>query len=137
MPVEADQWYLVTDYKDIYYFINTDSVWAGSSYTTFSVMSVNKKSHKVDVIKKCTINCVTKTMAVRKVVRRGFFGEREENSFEDGLRWYDIPPNSAAESMERLVCSGSKPRERLKEYCMDPYSQSMVKPWTHLFDTTR
>ena len=83
---------------------------------------MNIRTGEVKATKECTINCRDEIIAVRKVLRPGFFGNLEGTSFEYDLEWYEIPPNSATEAIGKIVCSSGRPRENLRDYLLDPYT---------------
>jgi len=131
--VYAYQWHLATEAKNTSYFIDTENMLTGHLSVTFFVMNVNKKTGEVRSIKKCTINCGDSIIAIREVSRQGFFGGLEKISYEYDLMWSDISPNSATESIEKMVCAGGRPRQELKEYCSDPHIQGLEETCSYLF----
>ena len=122
VPVCAHQWSFAVDSKNTYYFIDSENILMGSKSITFWVMNMNIRTGEVKATKECTINCRDEIIAVRKVLRPGFFGNLEGTSFEYDLEWYEIPPNSATEAIGKIVCSSGRPRENLRDYLLDPYT---------------
>src|SRR4030042_3523099 len=125
VPVYAHQWSFAADSKNTYYFIDSENILMGRKNITFLVMNMNVKTGEVKSIKECTINCVDEIVAVREVWRHGLFGNLEKTSFEYELEWYEIPPNSATESIEKIVCLSGRPRKDLRDYLLEPYTRDL------------
>lgn len=106
----------------------------GRKNITFWVMNMNIKTGEVKSIKECTINCEDEIIAVREVLRHGFFGNLERTSFKYDLEWYEIPPNSATESIEKIVCSSGRPRENLRDYLLEPCTRYLGETGAVLCD---
>jgi hypothetical protein len=135
--VHARQWHFAAEAKNTSYFIDCEDVNASRFNVTFWVKSVAKKTGKVKSIKKCTVNCGDRTVAVREISRYDVFGNLEKTSFEFHLRWYEIPRNSATETIEKIVCTCGTPRQELEEYFSTPYARGIEEKLSHLFSKNR
>ncbi len=122
VPVYASQWYFAASKKNSYYFVDSENVEISGTNVTFWVMSVNPETGKVLSTKKCTIDCAVDIIAVREALRHGFDGTSVE-SYKNNLDWYVIPPDSATESIERLLCSDGEPRKDVNKYLMKLFSK--------------
>jgi len=122
VPVYASQWYFAASKKNGYYFVDSENVEVSGTNVTFWVMSVNPETGKVLSTKKCTIDCAVDIIAVKEVLRHGLDGTSVE-SYKNNLDWYVIPPDSATESIERLLCSDGEPRKDINKYLMKLFSK--------------
>jgi hypothetical protein len=122
VPVYSSQWYFAASKKNSYYFIDSENMEIGGTNVTFWVMSVNPETGKVLSTKKCTIDCAVDIIAVKEVLRHGFDGTSVE-SYKNSLDWYVIPPDSATESIERLLCADGEPRKDISKYLMKLFSK--------------
>jgi len=121
-PVYSSQWYFAASKKNSYYFVDSENVEISGTNVTFWVMSVNPETGKVLSTKKCTIDCAVDIIVVREVLKHGFDGTSVE-SYKNNLDWYVIPPDSATESIERLLCSDGEPRKEISKYLMKLFSK--------------
>jgi hypothetical protein len=122
VPAYSFQWYFAASRKNNYYFVDSENVEISGTNVTFWVMSVNPETGKVLTTKKCTIDCAVDIIAVKEVVRNGFGGTSVE-SYKNNLDWYVIQPDSATESIEKLLCSDGEPRKDVKRYLMRLFSK--------------
>lgn len=122
LPAYSSQWYFAASRKNSYYFVDSENVEMSGTNVTFWVMSVNPETGKVLSTKKCTIDCAVDIIAVKEVMRNGFDGTSVE-SYKNNLDWYVIQPDSATESIERLLCSDGEPRKDIKKYLMKLFSK--------------
>jgi hypothetical protein len=122
VPAYSFQWYFAASKKNSYFFVDSENVEITGTNVTFWVMSVNPETGKVLSTKKCTIDCAVDIIVVKEVVRHGFHGTSVE-SYTNNLDWYAIPPDSATESIERLLCSDGEPRKDIRKYLMKLFSK--------------
>jgi hypothetical protein len=122
VPAFSSQWYFAASKKNRYYFVDSENVEISGTNVTFWVMSVNPETGKVLSTKKCTIDCAVDIIAVKEVMRKGFDGTSIE-SYKNNLDWYVIQPDSATESIERLLCSDGEPRKDISKYLMKLFSK--------------
>jgi hypothetical protein len=122
LPAHSSQWYFAASKKNSYYFVDSENVEISGTDVTFWVMSVNPETGKVLSTKKCTIDCAIDIIAVKEVMRNGFDGTSIE-SYKNSLDWYVISPDSATESIERLLCSDGEPRKDISKYLMKLFSK--------------
>ena len=122
LPLYSSQWYFAASKKNKYYFVDSENLEISGTNVTFWVMSVNPENGKVLSTKKCTIDCAIDIIAVKEVIEHGIQGTSVE-SYNNNLDWYVIPPDSATESIERLLCSDGEPRKNVREYLMKLYSK--------------
>ena len=121
-PAYSSQWYFAASKKSSYYFVDSENVQISGTNVTFWVMSVNPENGKVRSTKKCTIDCAVDIIAVIEVIRHGFDGTSVE-SYKHDMEWYVIPPDSATESIERLLCADGEPRKDIGIYLMKLFSK--------------
>jgi hypothetical protein len=122
LPVYSSQWYFAASKKNNYFFVDSENVEISGTNVTFWVMSVNPETGKVLSTKKCTIDCAIDIIVVEEAVRHGFEGTSIE-SYKNNLDWYVIPPDSATESIERLLCSDGEPRKDIRKYLRNLFSK--------------
>ena len=119
VPVYSAQWYFAAAAKNRYYFVDAENINISDTNITFWIMNMDIITGKVRSIKRCTIDCAVDILTVSEVYKYGLNGTiLEVNSYANKLEWYVVPPDSATESIEKLLCSDGQPRRNIKEDLM-------------------
>jgi len=124
VPVYSSQWYFAAATKNRYYFVDAENINISDTNITFWIMNMDIITGKVRSIKRCTIDCAVDILTVSEVYKYGLNGTiLEVTSYANNLEWYVVPPDSATESIEKLLCSDAQPRRNIKEDLMISFSE--------------
>jgi hypothetical protein len=123
-PVYSAQWYFAAAAKNRYYFLGAENIYISDTNITFWIMNMSIITGEIRSIKRCTIDCAVDIYTVSEVYKYGLIDTiLEATSYANNLEWYVVPPDSAAKSVEKLLCSDGQPRRNIKEYLTILFSE--------------